>query len=292
MIEQQLLLLQQVQHSLILCRCSIRKWGNSDARSKKVDCAIVEMIATDNHPFTVVSGVGFKRLVALLGPRYSLKTEKYYRTGLFEDVHTKVENKIKDLVTLENAGPYLAFTTDYWSGDTESLMSLTCQFIDSDWERKQIVLNVKAMHGSHTGNYISKVFLSLLRQWDIDTERVVLRDSSANMIKGMRLTEVPDFSCSAHILQLVVNEGINSQRAVMDIVAKLKSNATHFNHSILAKQHLKDIQKELYLQQHRIIQLVPTRWNSILHMLGEHAGAETATYCKCRGTWQDISLNT
>ncbi|XP_073726190.1 zinc finger BED domain-containing protein 4-like [Misgurnus anguillicaudatus] len=246
-----------------------RKWGTSDTRSKKVDLAIVEMIATDNHPFTVVSGVGFKRLVALLEPRYSLKTEKYYRTDLFKDVHTKVENKIKELVTLENAGPYLAFTTDCWSGDTESLMSLTCHFIDSDWERKQIVLNVKAMHGSHTGEYISEVFLSLLRHWDIDTERVVLvlRDSGANMIKGIRLTEVPDLSCSAHTLQLVVNDAINSQRAVMDIVAKLRSSATHFNHSILAKQRLKEIKKELDLPQHRIIQSVPTRWNSTLHML-------------------------
>lgn len=122
--------------------------------------------------------------MALLEPRYSLKTEKYYRTDLFEDVHTKVEDKIKERVTLENAGPYLAFTTDCWSGDTESLMSLTCHFIDSDWERKQIVLNVKAMHGSHTGEYISEVFLSLLKHWDIDKERVVLGlcDSGANMI--------------------------------------------------------------------------------------------------------------
>lgn len=146
-----------IQPNLVQMFDAQRKWGNSDTRSKNVDLAIVEMIATDNHPFTVVSGVGFKRLVALLEPRYSLKTEKYYRTDLFEDVHTKVENKNKELVTLENAGPYLAFTTDCWSGDTESLMSLTCHFIDSDWERKQIVLNVKAMHGSHTAEYISEV---------------------------------------------------------------------------------------------------------------------------------------
>lgn len=73
MIELQLLLLQQVQHSLILWPVfdAQRKWGNSDTRSKKVDLAIVEMIATDNHPFTVVSGVDIKRLVALLEPRYS-----------------------------------------------------------------------------------------------------------------------------------------------------------------------------------------------------------------------------
>ena len=270
-----------------------RKWSNSDTRSKQADLAIVQMIATDNQPFSVVSDVGFKRLVTLLEPRYSLKTEKFYRTDLFDGVHTKVENKIKELVTLENAGPYLSFTTDCWSGDTEFQMSLTCHFINSDWERKLIVLSVKAMYGSHTGEYISEVFLRLLRHWGIDTERVllVLRDSGANMVKGMRLTEVPDLSCSAHTLQLVVNEGINSQQAVKDIVAKLKSSATHFNHSILAKQRLKDIQKDLDLPQHRIIQSVPTRWNSNLYMMesmiaqkraltvyaGEHGKIDTLT---------------
>lgn len=99
------------------------------------------------------------------------------------------------------------------------MMSLTCHFIDKEWKRQQIVLNVKAMHGSHTGEYISDVFLGLLKYWDIDVERVVLvlRDSGANMIKAMRLAEVPDLSCSAHTLQLVVNDGINSQRAVAEI---------------------------------------------------------------------------
>lgn len=193
---------------------------------------------------------------------------------------------------LENAGPYLSLTTDCWSGDTESLMSLTCHFINSDWERRQVVLNVKAMYGSHTGEYISEVFLSLLRHYDIDTERVmlVLRDSGTNMVKGIRLTEVPDLSCSAHKLQLVVNDGINSQRAVTDIVAKLKSSATHFNHSILAKQCLKDIQKDLDLPQHTIIQLVPTCCNFTLHMLGSMLG-QKRTLTVCRGTWKDTNLN-
>ena len=92
------------------------------------------------------------------------------------------------------------------------------------------------MDGSHTGEYVSEMFLSLLKHWDIDTERVVLHDSGSNMVKGMRLAEVPDLSCSAHTLQLVVNDGINSQRAVADIIAKLKPSATHFDHS--AKQRL------------------------------------------------------
>ncbi|XP_045905159.1 zinc finger BED domain-containing protein 4-like [Micropterus dolomieu] len=153
---------------------SQRKWQNSDQRSKKIDTQILEMIATDNQPFTVVSDVGFRRLIATLEPRYSLKTEKYYLTDVLENIMKGVERKIKTLITPENAGPHLSFTTDCWSGETESLMSLTCHFINSDWERKQVVLNVKAMSGSHTGEYISKMLLSMLKHWDITHDRVVL----------------------------------------------------------------------------------------------------------------------
>lgn len=38
-----------------------------------------------------------------------------------------------------------------------------------------------------------------------------------------------------------------SLRALTGIIALLKKRATHFHHSILARQHLRNIQKELWL---------------------------------------------
>lgn len=188
---------------------------------------------------------------------------------MLDSVYKRVTQRIKTLIASENAGPYLSFTTDCWSEKTESLMSTTCHFIDSNWERKRVILNVKAMSGSHTGDYIREMFLGMLNDWDINQDRVVLvlRDSGANMIKGLRLADIPDLSCSAHTLQLVVKEGISSQWVVEDIIAKLKTCATHFSHSVLAKQCLWAIQKDPALPQHSIIQDVPTRWNSTLHWL-------------------------
>ena len=67
-------------------------------------------------------------------------------------------------------------------------MSLTCHFITNEWERKQVVLNTTVMEGSHTGQYIKDKFLEMIEEWHIDKERIalVLRDSGANMMKGMR----------------------------------------------------------------------------------------------------------
>lgn len=61
--------------------------------------------------------------------------------------------------------------------------------------------------------------------------------------------------------------GMINLRAVTDVIEKLMRYATHFHHSILTKQHLRNIQRGLCLPQHNIIQAVPTRWNSTLHRL-------------------------
>uniref|UniRef100_A0A672YBA6 BED-type domain-containing protein n=1 Tax=Sphaeramia orbicularis TaxID=375764 RepID=A0A672YBA6_9TELE len=270
-----------------------RMWTNSENRSKLMDKLIIEMIVTDNQPFSVVSDVGFKHLMAAAEPRYALKSERYYQTKKLQEVHHKVVDKIKAMIQPENAGYSLSFTTDCWSGVTESLMSLTCHFIDNEWTRKQVVLNTRAMQGSHTGEYLKDTFLSMPEEWKIIKDRVtlVLRDSGANIVKGMRLAELPDLSCTAHTLQLVVHDGLSSQRAVTDVTAMLKKCATHFHHSILAKQHLQNIQRELGLPEHNITQAVPMRWNSTLQMLqrmleqrralylysGEHGGFSSPT---------------
>lgn len=62
-------------------------------------------------------------------------------------------------------------------------MSLTAHFIDRNWKRVQVVLNAKAMP-----EYIGQMFLKML-EWDIENKRglLVLTDSGANMVKGMRL---------------------------------------------------------------------------------------------------------
>nr|XP_055062621.1 zinc finger BED domain-containing protein 4-like [Misgurnus anguillicaudatus] len=198
------------------------KWKTSDARSQILDMMITEMIATDNQPFSMVENKGFQRLIATAEPiyLYTLKSEKFYRTEVFPSIYNRIVEKIKALLKPEEAGYYLAFTTDCWSGTTEALMSLTCHFIDNKWIRREVIQNTKAVTGSHSGQYKSEMFLGMLEEWEIDKNRVVLvlRDSGANIVMGMRIAELPDMSCSAHMFQLVVNDGLNSQRAVQNIL--------------------------------------------------------------------------
>lgn len=161
--------------------------------------------------------------------------------------HTDVVTKVKTLITPEEE-PFMAFPTDCWSGTTLSLMNLTGHSIQKDWNRQRVVLNVKTMTGSQTAQDIQKTVLEMLDSWKVNTSRVVLvlRDGGAKMVKGISLTDLPDLSCTAHTLQLLTNDGLSSQRAVLDIIATLKSCAGHFGHSVLPKHSQQTASSKLF----------------------------------------------
>ncbi|XP_055022703.1 zinc finger BED domain-containing protein 4-like [Boleophthalmus pectinirostris] len=198
------------------------KWKDTELKSKKIDKLIAEMCATDDQPFAVVSGRGFKRLVAALEPKYTVKSEKFYRSDLLENLYKKVQSCIRALISPKGAKePFLSFTADSSPGGAESMMSLTCHFIDEKWERRRVVLHVKAMTDASTVSYIHQFFLPLLKYWSINQTRVflVLRDCGADVSEEQRLVEVPGLSCAAHCLQNVIEEGIN-KRMVLDDAAR------------------------------------------------------------------------
>ena len=121
---------------------------------------------------------------------------------------------------------------------------------------------------AHTGEYIASCISAMLDKWDISHDRVhlVLSDNASNMVKAMQDVSLPHFGCFAHSLQLVVIDGLLSQRAIADITAVFKSIVGHFHRSSIASHNLTRIQQSLGIPQHKLKQEVATRWNSILYI--------------------------
>lgn len=121
----------------------------------------------------------------------------------------------------------------------------------------------------HTVEYIAAQVHSMLKEWDIVPERVhvVITDNASNMTKAMRDASLPQFGCFAHSLQLAINDGLLSQRAVIDTIAVCKSIVGHFHRSSTGSHNLKRIQQSLDIPQHKLKQDITTRWNSTFYML-------------------------
>ena len=160
---------------------------------------------------------------------------------------------------------HVSFTTDTWSASAGScsLLSLTAHWLTELFAKRSAVLHVQPLQESHTGEYLGVVYKRMLDHWEISTDKVhlVLRDNAANMAKAMQEASLPSLGCFAHSLQLV-EDGVLSQHAVMDVLATCRTVVGHFKHLSVAYGRLCSIQELLGVPQHRLQQDVRTRWNS------------------------------
>ena len=83
-------------------------------------------------------------------------------------------------------------------------------------------------------------------------------DNGSNFIKVMNEAGLPSYGCFAHSLQLVVHDGLLTQRVVIDLLAVCRSIVGHFKHSSVASHKLARIQDNLGLPQHTLKQDVAT----------------------------------
>ncbi|KAK0134574.1 Zinc finger BED domain-containing protein 4 [Merluccius polli] len=205
----------------------------------------MEFIALDDQPFSVVEDVGFRSLMKVCLP----------------EIHNIVATHIHELLARDITA--ISFTTDIWSSDVSpvSMLSLTVQWIDKDFNLIKAVLHSQEFTGTHSAAAISEAFEKMFQMWNIDKTRVhaVVRDNARNMTKAMMDSGLASFGCMAHTLQLAVHDGVFSQRSVTDVVV--------FKHSPLAYSRLQAVQIQLGMKPKRLQQDISTRWNSTFYML-------------------------
>ncbi|XP_023212487.1 zinc finger BED domain-containing protein 4-like [Centruroides sculpturatus] len=226
------------------------------------------MICVDIQPYSVVSDLGFQRLLKKIVPNYNIPSRKYFSENIIPDIFQKVQLKIQKAIY---DAKYISLTADIWTATTNNspFLSVTAHWLKDDFQQERAVLRIVPFEGSHTATRISEQINIVLEQYKLTSDKIflVLRDSAANMVAGIRNCNLEALSCFIHTLQLTLNECIFSQQDVKTIITVNRNIVTHFNHSAVAVSKLEDLQEKLGLQKHKLIQDVPTRWNSTYYML-------------------------
>ncbi|CAG9789608.1 unnamed protein product [Diatraea saccharalis] len=258
------------QKQLTLRETTERKllWDINDSRSKTYHYLIGEMIAIDNEPFAVVERVGFKRLMEKAVPQYKMPSRTYMTENVIPDIYDRIHTKIKSSILQAAA---ISVTSDMWTNQHNygSFLSFTAHWLSPDLNLEHGVLAIKPFSGPHTGENIAKELNAIAEVWDIPKKKIhlVVHDSGANMIKGVRAAQYDSAKCFIHSLQRSVEESIKSQEEVCEMVAAARRIVTHFNHSGTAQQKLKSIRQELNLPDHQLLQDIITRWNSTYYLM-------------------------
>ena len=223
------------------------------------------MIAIDLQPFSIVEDVGFCRLIADLEPRYSLPSRRYLSEVVIPEIYAKVKHKITELL---QSAKYISLTTDIWTSTNchHSFLSLTqpILFFCASMKKKDVML---ASWLFDTGANISATIMSHIQAWEIEEVVCVVQDNDANMVSGLNIVNLTSLPCLAHSFQLIIKDGVLLQPAVVQLLSCARSLVGHYHCSNVAFNTFRQIQSQLNLSAHVLIQDVTIHWNSSYYML-------------------------
>ena len=134
----------------------VAQWPADSPRAALADEKVMEMIARDCQPFSVVDDVGFRNLVAELNPRYELKSQKFFQAAKLDDTYERVKAEAKEKL---RGASRVSFTTDLWSDKAcnVSLLSPAAHWLQGG-ARKMAVLQVAPVEGDETAQNLEKAY--------------------------------------------------------------------------------------------------------------------------------------
>ncbi|XP_048020934.1 E3 SUMO-protein ligase ZBED1-like [Megalobrama amblycephala] len=234
-------------------------------RSVKITEAIAGFICKDMRPYSVVENVGFRRLMKVMEPNYVIVSRKH----LSEEVIPNMYQTVKDgvvckLKTAERVG----ITSDTWTSvATESYMSVTAHYIDELWNLVSYVLQTTEVQTDHRSVSLAEMLTKAMEEWGLlSKDPAIVTDNAANMICAVEITGLTHVGCFEHIINLASQAGLKLPN-VARLLGRVRHIAKFFHRSTTATRILKEKQKLLQLNAHKLKIDVVTRWNSTLEML-------------------------
>ncbi|KAL0150995.1 hypothetical protein M9458_053722 [Cirrhinus mrigala] len=147
------------------------KLPSNSVRAQKITESVVHYICKGLCPYSVVENTGFRFMINTLDPRYMIPTRSYMTDKAVPRIYDKVKDDVKSALS---SAPRVALTCDGWtSRATEAFVTITCHYVDEEWELMSHVLQTRAMHESHTGSNIAELLKAALEEWDLEEAKVI-----------------------------------------------------------------------------------------------------------------------
>ncbi|XP_030756558.1 zinc finger BED domain-containing protein 1-like [Sitophilus oryzae] len=239
-------------------------YDSNSLRKKELDRSLALMVAQDLQPYNIVNDTGFRSFVTLLNPRYVIPSKYTIREKIMKEMYTEACKALKNIL---QSTQFVAITTDSWTSLTsESYLTVTCHFITENFTLKSAVLSTKPIENgiNHTSENLASALNYVFMEWNIKKKiTCIVTDNASNMTKTCDILKVKHLPCYAHTINLVVQDSL-ALAPVKIILNRCKEIVRFIKSSNIATEIFKSEQNtDTPL---KVIQEVPTRWNSAYQM--------------------------
>lgn len=259
------------------CEDTAEKLPDSHPAAKKITSLVAEMIALDLQPYSVVDSVGFGRLLGHLRPQYSLPPASYFSRTAIPAMYDGVRHVVMAQLQEAESG-VVHFTSGVWmSSQTREYLTLTAHWVTFESSARphrqdrhcSALLDVSQVDCDYSGSSVQKQLECWWEAWVTSAGLQVGITVTDNPSIGRTLNEGARSSvqCFSHTVSLIVGEAIKSQRLVQNLLSTARKICERVHRSPRAKAKLAELQREYALPAHPLLQDVPSKWDTSLHML-------------------------
>lgn len=237
-----------------------------------------EAIIAHDLPFSFVEYEKIRVWVKYLNPCVEMASRNTM-VSYIEKIYDKERIKLKEIMgRIPNK---ICLTSDVWTASTsEGYICLTAHFVDENWKLVSCLLNFLRMKPPHTGIALEATLFDCLKQWGIDKKifTITLDNASANdnmqdhlkthlRVQGNLMCDGEFFHirCSAHVLNLIVQEGL---KVASEALHKIRESVKHIKGSDGRMLKFRDCVEDAGINVSGGLRFdVSTRWNSTYLML-------------------------
>ncbi|XP_074315151.1 zinc finger BED domain-containing protein RICESLEEPER 2-like [Silene latifolia] len=239
---------------------------------------LVTMVVIHEYPLSMVDHFGFREYSKSLNPSFKLISRNTLRVDIFKMYNA---DKLSFKRLLEYNDSRIAVTTDIWtaSNQKKGYMVVTSHFIDRNWNLRNRTLRFCFVPCPHTQGVIAKVLMDCLSQYGLESKisAVVVDNCTTN--DAMMKIILKNFEkkclilsgaflhlrCSAHILNLIVKDGLEF---IESGIAKVRGCVSFW---MSTPKRIEKFEESCRFQginnSKRLILDCKTRWNSTFAML-------------------------
>ncbi|GBC29849.2 zinc finger BED domain-containing protein 4-like [Rhizophagus irregularis DAOM 181602=DAOM 197198] len=267
----------QKNHDVVvkMLKITLRFKPYSPSKSKPITDSLVDFVATDLQPFTIVENPEFKLLINKLNPHYILPCRQTLKEKFIENYKMRKNVLINEVSQINSK---ISLTTDIWTSEIskDCYLGVTMHYINNNWELKNLLLDLIPVNGSHTAGLITSKLLQILEEFSISNNILALTtDNGSNMIAcGNQLATELDqefnnmafthYRCAAHIINLAVKAGMSH---VGNEIKKLRQFVVKIKNSPLFLDKLSEICTLKKVKFLKPILDIDIRWNSTYFMI-------------------------
>ncbi|XP_065631430.1 zinc finger BED domain-containing protein RICESLEEPER 2-like [Quercus suber] len=234
-------------------------FNEEDQKASRRDLA--RMVILHEYPLAIVDHVGFRDFVVGLQSNFKIVGRNTLKRDIKKIYN---EKKQKTMVEIDKNASKVAITTDLWTANNSkrSFMVITAHYINDSWTLESRVIRFIRMPSPHDKYSLSKILLNNASNNDGMMKLVSDKLQASSLILGGKLLHV---RCAAHILNLVVQEGLN---VIGDGIEKVRSSVYFWTQSPKRIEIFEKISRQSHIASTKELVLdCRTRWNSTYLML-------------------------